>query len=248
MEQPSSRRSFLRNVGLGSLGAVAASGMLARPRPRGPAKRFSAPPARPLRRAPRASGSRFPTGKSAWASSATASASSARRSASRTIPTSPWRRSATCFPIAAQALAKACRCGKTYPSLEEMVKDDTIEAVFVATDAPSHARHCHRRAQARQARGLGGAGRLRLAGGRRQAVGGGHVQRPEVHDVRDVRVPRRLPRHAADLPGRRVRQARLHAKGNTSTTCPRRSPRITSGASGCRRNGIPRTPTPTTCA
>jgi len=40
------------------------------------------------------------------------------------------------------ALATACRCAKTYPSLEELVKDDRIEAVFVATDAPSHARHC----------------------------------------------------------------------------------------------------------
>jgi predicted dehydrogenase len=39
-------------------------------------------------------------------------------------------------------LAAACRCAKSYPSLEEMVKDDTIEAIFVATDAPSHARHC----------------------------------------------------------------------------------------------------------
>ena len=39
-------------------------------------------------------------------------------------------------------LAKVCRCAKTYPSLEELVKDDRIEAVFVATDAPSHARHC----------------------------------------------------------------------------------------------------------
>jgi predicted dehydrogenase len=38
-------------------------------------------------------------------------------------------------------LAKACRCEKTYPSLEEMVKDDRIEAIFLATDAPSHARH-----------------------------------------------------------------------------------------------------------
>ena len=38
-------------------------------------------------------------------------------------------------------LAKACRCSKTYSSLEELVKDDTIEAVFVATDAPNHARH-----------------------------------------------------------------------------------------------------------
>jgi len=46
------------------------------------------------------------------------------------------------FPDRCAALAQACRCEKTYPSLEELVKDDRIEAVFVATDAPSHARHC----------------------------------------------------------------------------------------------------------
>jgi len=46
------------------------------------------------------------------------------------------------IPERCAALAKACRCAKTYPSLEELVKDDGIEAVFVATDAPSHARHC----------------------------------------------------------------------------------------------------------
>ena len=46
------------------------------------------------------------------------------------------------FPDRCAALAKVCRCAKTYPSLEELVKDDRIEAVFVATDAPSHARHC----------------------------------------------------------------------------------------------------------
>jgi predicted dehydrogenase len=46
------------------------------------------------------------------------------------------------FPDRCAALAQACRCEKTYPSLEEMVKDDSIEAIFVATDAPSHARHC----------------------------------------------------------------------------------------------------------
>ncbi len=46
------------------------------------------------------------------------------------------------FPDRCSALAKACRCQKTYPSLEELVKDDRIEAVFVATDAPSHPRHC----------------------------------------------------------------------------------------------------------
>jgi predicted dehydrogenase len=46
------------------------------------------------------------------------------------------------IPDRCAALAKACRCAKTYPSLEELVKDDTIEAVFVATDAPNHAKHC----------------------------------------------------------------------------------------------------------
>lgn len=39
-------------------------------------------------------------------------------------------------------LAAACRCAKTYESLEVLVTDPHIEAVFVATDAPSHARHC----------------------------------------------------------------------------------------------------------
>ncbi len=46
------------------------------------------------------------------------------------------------IPDRCAGLAKAARCAKTYPSLEELVKDDHIEAVFVATDAPSHARHC----------------------------------------------------------------------------------------------------------
>lgn len=46
------------------------------------------------------------------------------------------------FPDRCAELAKECRCSKTYPSLEELVLDKSIEAVFVATDAPSHVRHC----------------------------------------------------------------------------------------------------------
>jgi predicted dehydrogenase len=46
------------------------------------------------------------------------------------------------IPENCAGLAQAVRCEKTYPSLEELVKDDNVEAVFVATDAPSHARHC----------------------------------------------------------------------------------------------------------
>lgn len=45
------------------------------------------------------------------------------------------------IPDRCAELAKVCRCEKTYPSLEDLIKDDSIEAVFVATDAPAHAWH-----------------------------------------------------------------------------------------------------------
>lgn len=44
------------------------------------------------------------------------------------------------IPSRCAALATACRCEKTYPSCEQMIEDPSIEAVFIATDAPSHAR------------------------------------------------------------------------------------------------------------
>ena len=46
------------------------------------------------------------------------------------------------IPDRRRGLMKACRCAKSYESLEVLVTDPEIEAVFVATDAPSHARHC----------------------------------------------------------------------------------------------------------
>ncbi|MBN1126467.1 MAG: Gfo/Idh/MocA family oxidoreductase [Sedimentisphaerales bacterium] len=46
------------------------------------------------------------------------------------------------IPERREGLMKACRCSKSYESLEVLVKDPKIEAVFVATDAPSHAKHC----------------------------------------------------------------------------------------------------------
>ncbi|MGQ9762696.1 MAG: Gfo/Idh/MocA family protein, partial [Thermogutta sp.] len=45
------------------------------------------------------------------------------------------------IPERCAEMAQLAQCEKTYPSLEEMVKDDTIEAIFCATDAPSHAKH-----------------------------------------------------------------------------------------------------------
>ena len=38
-------------------------------------------------------------------------------------------------------LAIACKCKRTYSSLEEMVKDQSLEAIFLGTDAPNHAQH-----------------------------------------------------------------------------------------------------------
>jgi len=45
------------------------------------------------------------------------------------------------FPDRCADMARKARCAKTYPSLEEMVKDARIEAIYCATDAPAHARH-----------------------------------------------------------------------------------------------------------
>ena len=46
------------------------------------------------------------------------------------------------IPERCDALSKEVRCEKKFPSLEEMLKDDSIEAIFLATDAPSHCRQC----------------------------------------------------------------------------------------------------------
>jgi hypothetical protein len=45
------------------------------------------------------------------------------------------------FPDRCAELAKVCGCSKTYPSISELIKDEKVEAVFIATDAPSHAEH-----------------------------------------------------------------------------------------------------------
>jgi predicted dehydrogenase len=45
------------------------------------------------------------------------------------------------IPERRDGLMRACRSEKSYESLEVLVEDPKIEAVFVATDAPSHARH-----------------------------------------------------------------------------------------------------------
>jgi predicted dehydrogenase len=43
-------------------------------------------------------------------------------------------------PTRCTELGRAVGAKKTYPSCEEMIKDKSIEAIYIATDAPSHAR------------------------------------------------------------------------------------------------------------
>ena len=53
------------------------------------------------------------------------------------------------FPDRRDGLMKACRCEKSYPSLEELVKDDTIEAVakrYFVIDKADWFKHSHLRA------------------------------------------------------------------------------------------------------
>lgn len=46
------------------------------------------------------------------------------------------------FPDRLKEMAEIAKCDRTYNSIEEMLKQDKdIEAVFIATDAPSHAKH-----------------------------------------------------------------------------------------------------------
>ena len=46
------------------------------------------------------------------------------------------------IPDRCEALSRRVNCPNKFESLEKMVLEDTIEAIFVATDAPGHARHC----------------------------------------------------------------------------------------------------------
>ena len=87
----------------------------------------------------RKAGSRSPTARSGWASPDMVFASSARPSFIRTIPMSKWWPPPISIPGGVPPLPRRW-VPKTYPSCEEMIKDKSIEAVFIATDAPSHAR------------------------------------------------------------------------------------------------------------
>jgi len=142
MNDSDSRRSFLRKVGFGSLGSAVAGHWLLADEP-------SKPDAKVLGDAGVATSARPP---GTWKPVSDRKIrvgivgyGVCRFGASFSFQDHPNVTVAAVSdlqPERCQELATKCRCEKTYPSLEELVKDDSIEAVFVATDAPSHAQHC----------------------------------------------------------------------------------------------------------
>jgi predicted dehydrogenase len=137
-----SRRAFLRSVGLGSLGAVAAGGWVNTVGAKAPDATILG--AEGVKTSQRPAGTWKPVsdrkirvGVVGYGVCHFGAAFGFQDHPNVTVAAV-----SDLIPQRCRELAKACRCAKTYPSLEELVKDDTLEAVFVATDAPSHARHC----------------------------------------------------------------------------------------------------------
>jgi predicted dehydrogenase len=142
MSDHTSRRTFLENVGIGSVGAVASAGMLGRAEAQPPdAKVLGAGGVKTTQRPSKVwqpvSDRKIRVGIVGYGVCQFGAAFGFQDHPNVTVAAV-----SDLFPDRCAALSKVCRCAKTYPSLEELVKDDSLEAVFVATDAPSHARHC----------------------------------------------------------------------------------------------------------
>jgi predicted dehydrogenase len=142
MNNATSRRSFLQNVGLGSLGAVAAGGWVNTAGGQSPDAKILGvdgvrTSARPKGVWQPVSDRKIRLGIVGYGVCQFGAAFGFQDHPNVTVAAV-----SDLIPERCRGLAKACRCEKTYPSLEELIKDDTLEAVFVATDAPSHAGHC----------------------------------------------------------------------------------------------------------
>ncbi len=141
MDPLDSRRSFLRNVGLGSLAAIALDSWTAAGHAAPDAGVLGAAGAESSNRPKKVwqpiSDRKIRVGIAGYGVCQFGAAFGFQDHPNVTIAAVT-----DLFPDRCAVLAKACRCETTYPSLEDMVKDDSLEAIFVATDAPSHAKHC----------------------------------------------------------------------------------------------------------
>ncbi len=142
MNNPASRRSFLQNLGLGSLGAVAAGEWLGNAAAQTPDAKILGEAG--VKTSERSQGVWKPVSdrKICVGIVGNGVCKFGPSFGFQDHPNVTVAAVSDLFPDRCSEMAKVCRCEKTYPSLEELVKDDTIEAVFVATDAASHAKHC----------------------------------------------------------------------------------------------------------
>ena len=128
VEHPFPRREFLETLGAGSLGAVLAGGSAART--------LAAEPAKPKPWQP------ISNRKIKFGIVGYGVCRFGAEFGFQDHPNVEIVAVSDLIPERRDGLMKACRCGTSYESLEALVKDPKIEAVFVATDAPSHPRHC----------------------------------------------------------------------------------------------------------
>jgi predicted dehydrogenase len=142
MQEFTSRRSFLRNVGIGSLAAVAANSWAQAAESRAPGAKILGEAGVKTAERPKGVWQKVSDRKIRVGIAGFGVCQFGAAFGFQDHPNVTVAAVTDLFPDRCSALAKACRCAKTYPSLEEMVKDGTLEAVFVATDAPSHPRHC----------------------------------------------------------------------------------------------------------
>lgn len=142
MYQGTSRRRFLQNVGLGSLGVAAAGGVLDKAVAQSPGAKILGEAgvqtsARPKGTWRPVSERKIRVGIAGFGVCGMGGEFSFHLHPNVTVAAV-----SDLVPQRCQRLAKVCLCQKTYPSLEEMLKDDSLEAIFLATDPPGHAGQC----------------------------------------------------------------------------------------------------------
>ena len=142
MDNPASRRRFLRNAGLGSLGAIAADGLLSAAAAQVPGEKILGAEGAKTSERPKGVWQPVSDRKIRMGIVGYGVCQFGAQFGFQDHPNVTVAAVSDLIPERCRELARVCRCAKTYPSLEELVKDDALEAVFVATDAPSHVQHC----------------------------------------------------------------------------------------------------------
>ena len=142
MNIPASRRSFLQHVGLGSLGAVAAGGWLSTAGAEAPDAKILGEAGVETSERPKGVWKPVSDRKIRVGIVGHGRCQFGAAFGFQDHPNVEVAAVSDLIPKRCDELAKVCRCKKTYPSLEKLVNDDSLEAVYVATDAPNHAKHC----------------------------------------------------------------------------------------------------------